>query len=114
MKFRKKTVNFPVLGHYRIHVIVASDVKKYMAQSKLFNHVSMDGENSDTTAITLHRMGESTIILPLSATAGTVAHEAYHAVRKRLVKQDIELDNEIVAYHLGYLVNKISLLLKEK
>jgi hypothetical protein len=29
-----------------------------------------------------------------------------------LVKRDIELENEVVAYHLGYLVNKIFLFQK--
>jgi hypothetical protein len=50
---------------------------------------------------------ESWIILPFDAPCSSVAHEAWHAVRRMLDYCGAEQENEVVAYHLGYVVNKI-------
>jgi hypothetical protein len=107
VKNREKIVKFPVWGNYRIRVIVTADVKKYMAEHNSFCEVCMDEDQSDTNAVTLHRLGQSIIIFPAEADMDTIAHESYHAIRQMLVSRDAELDNEVVAYHLGYLVNKV-------
>jgi len=47
------------------------------------------------------------IFLRPKASPGTVAHESWHAVRYMLRWACADLEEEVVAYYLGYLVNKI-------
>ena len=109
MKVLKKTVKFPVFSNYRINIIAATDIKKYMSENSEFCDVCMSDDDSNTEAITLHshETGASAIVVPLSASVNTIAHECYHAVRKMLEMHDVELGNEVVAYHLGYLVGEV-------
>jgi hypothetical protein len=48
------------------------------------------------------------IVLPYMPGAGTIAHESWHAVRQMLDYCGANYENEVVAYHLGYLVNQIT------
>lgn len=105
-------VNFPVFG-YCIGVLFADDVNK-TAGHYFKGFVPEEG----TYAFHFPFKGEnrSMIFLPFKADAGTIAHEAYHAVRRMLEHIGIglyedagttQLDNEGVAYHLGYLIQRI-------
>lgn len=50
----------------------------------------------------------SYVFLPIKGlSAGTIAHEAWHVIHRMLKFCGAEIDNETVAYHLGYLVDKI-------
>ena len=109
MRVRKKEIKFPALGNYRIRIVVTKDVRKYMLTCSEFKDIAMDGEHADTYAITLHQVGNNLtyIIFPFGASVGSIAHECWHAVRKMLLHLNAKLDNEVVAYHLGYLVNQV-------
>lgn len=48
------------------------------------------------------------LFLPLDVTPDTIAHESWHAVRRMLLYCGAELDNEVVAYHLGFFVRNIN------
>ncbi len=48
------------------------------------------------------------LLLNFDAGAGTVAHEAWHVVHHMMTRVGAELDNEVVAYHLAYLVRSIT------
>lgn len=56
----------------------------------------------------------SLLILHESCSPGIVAHESWHAIRRILTSLDVELDNEAVAYHIGYLVNKVHVFMEKK
>jgi len=66
-------------------------------------------EVDKSEALTVHLCGEAFtyIFLRPDANAGTIAHEAWHAVHHLLEDSGVELDHECTAYHLGYLVNRI-------
>jgi hypothetical protein len=49
-----------------------------------------------------------------NVTEGTIAHESWHAILNMLVRVGADLDNEVVAYHLGYLVDEIVKLKRSK
>ena len=68
----------------------------------------MVGDNEHCDAMTLHNDGPVIFVfLKSSASVGTIAHESWHAVRHMLGTLGVDLDSETVAYHLGYLVDKI-------
>lgn len=48
------------------------------------------------------------MILNFNASAGTIAHESWHAVRHLFKSLGVKLDNETVAYHLEHLVRFVT------
>ena len=60
-----------------------------------------------TAGLAVHADTLSFVFLPYSASVGSIAHESWHVVRRMMEHAGVELDNEAVAYHLGFLVNKI-------
>ena len=106
-------IDFPVFG-YRIGVVFADDVNRTAGY-----YFSKFEPEKGTYAIHLPFTGENRamIFLPFKADINTVTHEAYHAVRRMLEHIGIglyetagieQLDNETVAYHLGYVVGRIN------
>jgi hypothetical protein len=49
----------------------------------------------------------SYLFLRFNANPSVIAHEAWHCIRRMMVYCGAELENEVVAYHLGYLVGFI-------
>jgi hypothetical protein len=93
--------------NYRVHLIITQDI---VASRKLRNNIL--GEFVyETTPYAIHCAvpddALSYLFLPFDVGPGTIAHEAWHAVRRMLTFCCAELDNEVVAYHLGYLVSAI-------
>ena len=102
-------IDFPIFG-YRIGVVFADDVDR-TAGYYFSNFVPDEG----TYAFHFPFKGENKamIFLPFKANINTIAHESYHAVRRMLQHLGIglyedagteQIDNEAVAYHLGYVV----------
>lgn len=56
----------------------------------------------------------SLLILHEGCSPGIVAHECWHAIRRMLNNLDVGLENETVAYHLGYLVNRVHNFMENK
>lgn len=52
--------------------------------------------------------GLTYMLLNFTASPGTVAHESWHVVYRMLKGLGAKLENEVVAYHLGDLVRKIT------
>lgn len=95
------TVRFPAF-RYCVRITVASDMSEYLTRTGT--------DSCDRCAPeAMHRCmdGESEIIFRPFPSAGTVAHESWHAIRAMLLEAGCELDNENVAYHLGFLVDQI-------
>jgi hypothetical protein len=99
-------ITFPVFDNYAVHIEKTSDIMKSMEKYPATKHVE-PGEH--TEAITVHVADDpcSYIFLPHNAAVGTIAHEAWHVVRRMLEYVGADLENENVAYHLGFLVNRI-------
>lgn len=105
-------IDFPVYG-YRIGVLFADDVNEtagfyftgFVPEKGTYAfHFPFKGEN------------RAMIFLPFGTDINTIAHESYHAVRRMLEHIGIglyedagieQIDNEAVAYHLGYVVKRV-------
>lgn len=102
----KIVVEFPVFSGFTVVVERASDIEIAISQYPQMAHMAKD--NDDADAVTLFDGAHTCyIFLKPAADPGAIAHEAWHAVLRMLTTMGVEGDNEVVAYHLGYLVNKI-------
>jgi hypothetical protein len=99
-------VKFPVFSGFVVHVDRTDDMDEAISNHPII--ADMTGGNDTADAVTIYDgdMECYIFILP-NADPGTIAHEAWHAIRHMMLKVGVELDNEAVAYHLGYLVNRI-------
>ena len=115
MKSRFEIFDFPVFGGHFIHVEVAKDIRKAAAKYPTAKDLvaEMDEETFAVT-VTDTSKNMSFIFFPPSATPGDIAHEAWHAIRQMMIHKGVELDSETVAYHLGYLVDKIFKLMRRR
>lgn len=103
--YRKGRVEIPTF-HWSIDIVVTRDVVGYA------KHINWQGGDREATTSGMNLFFDeelrSVIIIQPDASAGTIAHEAWHCVRRMLLHMGAGLDNEVVAYHLGYLVNKMT------
>lgn len=104
---RIKTFIFPVFDYWRIRVVSTNDFNKAL---KKFKHTRAFSELENTAAFNVHVENEnlSYIFIHHKVELGTVAHEAYHAIERMLSLHDVEPRGEVIAYHLGYLIQEIS------
>jgi hypothetical protein len=105
MRDYKELINLPHL-HYCVWVIVTNDICKAASKVKKADTSSEREFYEQSAALTLHNThkGESFIIVTPKSDVGDVAHEVWHAVRKVFEWTGAELENEMVAYHIGYLM----------
>lgn len=106
---KTKTWLFPVFG-YEIKVVSSNDIMKAMQKFKHTKNIDVE-EHDSSAALSVHVSKEplTYIFVPHRITLEMMVHEAFHAVRRMLKYHSINTDdNEIVAYHLGYLVQQIS------
>lgn len=96
----ERVVKFPVFADYKIHVVVTDDLQKSWNA-----RCEEEYDAADVEAMYTHVDGGSIIFFRKGASAGTIAHESWHAIRGMLLDAGAELDDEIVAYHLTYLVD---------
>lgn len=106
-KDKVKTVKFAVLNDYKVKIVLTHDLDKALKSFKHTTDVESGGETTGGIAIHVNEERLSYIFIPYGSSTGSMAHEAYHAVRHMLDECSIELENEVVAYHLGYLMNEI-------
>ena len=99
-------VRFPVFSGYTMFIIFSEN----LCASRMGRYGSAGAAgDSDTGAFVALCSEGCHIFLKPYTSAGVVAHEAWHAVRALLVWAEArDFDNEVVAYHLGYLVNQIT------
>lgn len=104
----QKILSYPVFQGYYVHVVFTDNLKK-SAASRFVKGTEFSAKMDAAEAIHLPSShGRSLVLLPYKASPGTIAHEAYHAIRYMLKEYaGVKLDNEIVAYHLGHLVDEI-------
>ena len=112
MKIRHgiKLVAFPVINNH-VHVVRTTNIRQSVELIKeTRDQLSPDFCFRGVRGLTLvTENDEIYIFVPWKRSSGTDAHEAYHAVRHLLGQQGIEMENEVVAYHLGYLVEAMQI-----
>ena len=94
------------MGGYEVHIELSSDPEKALSKYPETKNAEW-GAETDGIAIHCKDEGRSFVFLKHNASAGNVAHESWHVVRRMMNWLGVDLDNEAVAYHLGYLVNRI-------
>jgi hypothetical protein len=97
-------VKFPVLSNYFVHVIFTDNI----ARSRKGRY-GTEGASEGAAALSSVAVGgHGHLFFKRTNTEGIVAHEAWHAVFRMFEWAGAELDNEMVAYHLSYLVDQIA------
>ena len=106
-KDKVKTVKFSVLNDYKVKIVLTRDLDKALLSFKHTVDVPSGGETTGGITVHVDKERISYIFIPYGSSTGSMAHEAYHAIQHMLEDCSIELTNEVVAYHLGYLMNEI-------
>lgn len=96
-------INFPVFG-YSIGVVFSTDVIR-----SIYDYHKNQHDLSDTAAahVGITGSGRSHLFFDFKAEPGIIAHESWHAVYRMFEYEGMKLDDEAVAYHLGYLVKEV-------
>lgn len=107
---RLHMVDFPV-WHYTVYVVFTDD---YNAASKELNLEQPARPFGPTTeAVTFHEDGNGISYMFFHkkehVSIKSIVHESWHVIHRMLEYVGAEVDNETVAYHLGYLVEKVLL-----
>lgn len=108
MTNRCTKVRFPVFNGYEVRVILARNVKTTGRK--------LGTDLADCVAALVTREDKpkvSWIVLgPNARDAGSIAHEASHAIRALFACAGARMDEEAYAYHLDFLVGRIHKFLK--
>lgn len=103
-------MHFPVFSNFKVTVILCEQPViggRYIADRDYLQEPP--SYINETEAFTSSSMnGYATIHLKPNAAIGTIAHEAYHAVVGMMKFVGATHENEVIAYHLGYIVDKIA------
>ena len=102
-------VTFPVLAKFKVRVILTENLANSAGQR--IGGCSLDG--SADAACYNTKNGWSYMFLNPQADEGTIAHESWHIIFEIMDYVGAKIENEVVAYHLGYLINKIHTFKKE-
>ena len=96
-------VTFEVMANYRVRLILTGDLSK-SATGRLGHRPEVF---EGGFVFNVKGEGRSYLFLEHSADEATVAHECWHIVHRVMDWCGAELDNEVVAYHLDHLVEKV-------
>ena len=110
MKFkeRKKSIKFPIFVNYTVNIIVTNDKQKSLKKIANKYKLVIDQDHFEALSINVSDYSTSFLLFGENPSVGTIAHEVWHTVRHMLVEWvGAGLDNEVVAYHLGYLTQQV-------
>jgi hypothetical protein len=97
----RHTINFPIFS-YRITVVFTADIPRECKR------LTSEDPTPGTIALTvLNGDGFSHILLPHDACAESIAHESFHAIYHLMTRAGAQLEDEVIAYHLGHVVGLI-------
>jgi hypothetical protein len=96
-------VTFDIFSNYRVRLVISDDLVK-SGKARLNSAPDAGG---DGFVFNVTGEGRSYLFLTSNSVEGTVAHECWHVVRRMFDWIGADLDNELVAYHLGYMVDKV-------
>jgi hypothetical protein len=108
MKFKERSTyfTFPVFRGYLVYIIFTNDVTAARAQRNDVLGVSDFGPGVEAMHGTDGR-GTSLLFFQEKASSGTIAHEAWHVVYELMRWIGASLEDEVVAYHLSYIVGQV-------
>jgi hypothetical protein len=106
---RHTRVVFPVFNGYEVRVICARDVA---ATGKRLREGDALADAEAGFVTRPERPGVGWLVFGLRPSPGTVAHECSHAVKALFDYVGAGPDEEATAYHLDYLVGRVSKFLK--
>lgn len=108
MRERQKTIKFPVWSDYTVRIIITRD---FATSAKM--HCDSDVEIS-CKALTIHigddndsETKQSFIFLMPDCDVDSLVHECWHVVYRMMDYFGASLEDEVVAYHLGYLTQQV-------
>src|ERR1039458_5704373 len=102
----ERVVTFTVWSEYDVHIVFTEDI----GRSRKARYGTYGLCDSAGALHVSAEHGHAHIFFKLSgAPTGIIAHECWHAIYHMMIEWAgvTELDNEAVAYHLGYLVQKV-------
>jgi hypothetical protein len=102
----REEVYFEAWANYCVTVIFSTDDLNEMETIASEVGASFDRIPSRGLHLFHPREPRSWMVLNRESTHGTIAHESWHAVRAMLEFCGAAIDNETVAYHLGFIVDR--------
>ena len=106
MKIRKAHFTFPVFNYYTVRVVVAPDTNAALAGYRDLKEFVEKGRSREARVFSSNSH-HCYMFLPSGASVRTIAHECWHVVKTMMDYTGIKLENEVVAYHMGYLTQKV-------
>ena len=97
-------VTFEIMSCYQVRLIISKDLNR-SAKARL--STSPTETNGGGFVFNVKGEGRSYLFLAHDADESTVAHECWHIVHRIMDWCGAELDNEVVAYHLDHMVEKV-------
>lgn len=107
--FQELVIYFPVFSNYKVTVLLCEQpivAGRYVADRDYLSEPPTSVSESDAFTKTSD-YGYATIHLRPNSPIGDIAHESYHAISGLMRWLGAKHEDEVIAYHLGYLVDKI-------
>lgn len=109
LKERVTKIVFPVFSGYEVYVCISDDiVASRQKRDGYFGEKFTGGDALGLHSYPLGSTGISWLFFPIIVRPGTVAHESWHCIFRMMSWVGADIENEVVAYHLGYLVEKVT------
>lgn len=99
----ERIVKFPVLANYFVHVVFTDNI----GRSRKARYGTEGASEGAAALSSVAVNGHGHLFFKRENSVGILAHEAWHAVFRMFEWVGAGLDNEMVAYHLAYLVDHI-------
>ena len=103
MRTHRHKLQFKVFSDYQVVVIFTDNIGKELA--KLTDQPPTEGAQALTV---INTGGNAHVFFPHNPDAETIAHEAVHVIHALMKWAGAEPEDEVIAYHLGYLVRHIT------
>lgn len=102
---RSFELSFPTLAQQKLTVVLTDSI-----EASWNRHIeeAWEGTGEELGLFWTDDKGSHFIFLPWKCSDGTVAHEAYHAIHSMFEFMDSKPDDEMIAYHLGFIVDNIA------
>jgi len=98
-------LQFEAFNGYAVVVMFVDDVAAELV--KLCPEEKRE-DNSETGAVTISSGALSVVIFPHKPAPGVIAHESYHVIAALLRWAGAQPEEEVIAYHLQYLVQNFT------
>ena len=104
MKNRRTVIKFPVFNNYEVRVIHARNVA---ATGRRLKEKLDDAEAAFITKEEDGKYGIGWLVLGPNPQPDVISHECVHAITALLKYAGAQADEEVFAYHLGYLAGRV-------